>query len=69
MLVTGDVSYHTALDARAEGVALLDLGHSPSERVATQVIHETLCGWAKRNGVTLDVETFWEREPFSALGV
>ena len=35
-LVTGDVDHHTALEARARGVALVDVGHWASEqRVAT----------------------------------
>lgn len=33
VLITGDVYYHTALEARALGIGLLDPGHNATERV------------------------------------
>jgi dinuclear metal center YbgI/SA1388 family protein len=67
VLVTGDVRYHTALEAAAGGMALLDVGHAPSEKVAPEVIQKVLNVWAKETGTELEVETFWEPDPFTLL--
>ena len=67
VLVTGDVRYHIALEAAADGVALLDVGHAPSEKVAPEVIQEVLSVWAEETGTELEVETFWEPDPFTLV--
>ena len=37
-LVTGDVDHHTALEARARGLALIDVGHWASERQVSELL-------------------------------
>ena len=67
-LVTGDVKYHTALEAAIEGFCLLDLGHATSERVAVEVMAAVFRRWAERAGTELDVRTFWEPDVFLPVG-
>lgn len=38
VLVTGDVDHHTALEARARGLALLDVGHWASEKQVIELL-------------------------------
>jgi len=64
VLVTGDVKYHTALEARQAGLALLDVGHGPSERLAVDVLAGRLTAWAAREGEALQVYPLWEPDPF-----
>lgn len=45
VLVTGDVDHHTALEARARGLSLVDLGHWGSER---QVVDLLVAGLRER---------------------
>jgi dinuclear metal center YbgI/SA1388 family protein len=33
LLITGDIKHHTALDARAYGIALIDAGHDGTEKI------------------------------------
>jgi len=40
--VTGDVDHHTALEARARGLALIDVGHWASERQVATLLREGL---------------------------
>jgi dinuclear metal center YbgI/SA1388 family protein len=39
-LVTGDVDHHTALEARARGLVLIDVGHWASERQVAEILAE-----------------------------
>jgi dinuclear metal center YbgI/SA1388 family protein len=41
-LVTGDVRYHSALDAREAGVNIIDLGHFQTEQIAMAPLAERL---------------------------
>jgi len=70
VLVTGDVYYHTALEAQALGIALLDPGHNASERLVGEVWKEVLeAGLAERQAE--DVEVFVSSvptEPFALVG-
>ncbi len=67
VLVTGDVKYHAALEARQAGLALLDVGHGPSERVAVDVIAARLTSWAECAGEELRVFPLWEPDLFAAV--
>jgi len=67
VLVTGDVKYHTALEARDAGLALLDLGHGPTEQVAVDLLAHKIGAWARDRGEELDVCTYREPEPFEAV--
>jgi dinuclear metal center YbgI/SA1388 family protein len=64
LLVTGETSFHTCLEAEANGVSLLLTGHYASERFALERLAEVLAGrfadlsvWASRD----------ERDPLSLL--
>jgi dinuclear metal center YbgI/SA1388 family protein len=55
VLVTGETSFHTCLEAEAEGIALVLPGHYASERFAVEELAEVLAGafprltiWASR---------------------
>jgi dinuclear metal center YbgI/SA1388 family protein len=67
VLVTGDVKYHTALEAREWGLALLDLGHGPTEQVAVDVLAERLGEWARGAAEDLEVHVHREPDPFVAV--
>lgn len=69
VLVTGDVKYHAALEARQAGLSLLDVGHGPSERVAVDLMVSHLRSWASREGRVLTVEPYQESDPFVAVDV
>ena len=64
VLVTGDLKYHTALDAATAGFAVVDVGHGPSEACALPVLHDWLAGWATELGAQLEVAVFREPDPF-----
>jgi putative NIF3 family GTP cyclohydrolase 1 type 2 len=56
LLVTGETSFHTCLEAEARGMALLLTGHYASERFAVEKLAEVLAGqfvgvevWASRD--------------------
>ncbi len=68
VLVTGDVKYHTALEARESGLALLDLGHGPTEQVGVDVLARRLEDWARSAGEDLEVHVHRESDPFAAIG-
>lgn len=64
LLVTGETSFHTCLEAEANGVALLLTGHYASERFGVERLAETLAArfsslvvWASRD----------ERDPIAVL--
>lgn len=50
VLVTGDVKYHPALDALAEGVALIDIGHFAGEIGMVPWLAAELRRWGGRRG-------------------
>jgi putative NIF3 family GTP cyclohydrolase 1 type 2 len=41
-LVTGDFKHHDALKARALGVSVVDVTHSPTERATTKMLADAL---------------------------
>ncbi len=56
LLVTGETSFHTCLEAEAEGIGLLLTGHYASERFAMEQLADKLAGefpdvnvWASRD--------------------
>ncbi len=75
VLITGDVKYHHALDATAEGIALVDLGHFSGEIAMVAWMAQKLQYWLKKKRYTLEVwQTqaqedpirFWQTEAFCA---
>lgn len=65
-LVTGDVKYHDARDAEDLGIALIDAGHFPTERIMVAAVTEQLRNMLAKTGHTeCDVMPCTiERDPF-----
>lgn len=51
VLVTGDVKYHQALDALAEGIALIDIGHFAGEIGMVSWLADELRRWGAKRGL------------------
>jgi putative NIF3 family GTP cyclohydrolase 1 type 2 len=65
VLVTGDVKYHTALDALSEGIAVVDVGHFTGEIGMVSLVAERLRRWARGKKISLPVhETEAQEDPF-----
>ncbi len=65
VLVTGDVKYHPALDALAEGIALIDIGHFAGEIGMVPWLAAELRRWARRRGLAKRVfASVSGRDPF-----
>ncbi len=64
LLLTGDVAYHGAIDALAQGFALVDVGHGPSERVSLDSLAGALEEFASESGASLEVVKFATADPF-----
>jgi dinuclear metal center YbgI/SA1388 family protein len=68
LLVTGDVKYHHALDALAEGIAIADIGHFAGEIGMVPLLAGELKAWAKRKKRKLAVfESRSGSDPFQFL--
>jgi putative NIF3 family GTP cyclohydrolase 1 type 2 len=64
VLLTGEVRYHTALDAAEAGFCLIEIGHDVSERVVLDPLAERLGRWATEIGTALEVEVHREAGPY-----
>jgi dinuclear metal center YbgI/SA1388 family protein len=65
-LVTGDVRFHEAQRARADGLTLIDAGHFASERFMIQELAQRLKKFiCDRQYATEVIELLDERDPFS----
>jgi dinuclear metal center YbgI/SA1388 family protein len=49
ILITGDVKYHEALDAKEEGLIIADVGHYESEIFFIELIYEILKNYSELN--------------------
>lgn len=68
VFLTGDVGHHTALDAAALGVAVVDAGHYATEAFLLWDWHALLAEYASFNQVSLEVHIFSPEKPvFSEL--
>jgi len=67
VLVTGDLKHHVALDASDAGVAVLDLGHAPTEQGALKVMERIVRDLARTEGERLEVETWNPGEPWKPV--
>lgn len=66
VFVTGDVTYHQALEAKTLGVLVVDAGHFSTERTAFYRFAEILKEVLKRNQFDAEVEVYGdEKDPFS----
>ncbi|MCX5757925.1 MAG: Nif3-like dinuclear metal center hexameric protein [Candidatus Hydrogenedentes bacterium] len=63
-LITGDVSYHDALKAQENGLALIDAGHAATEKLILPI----LARYLKKRFKTLKVATWNEPEVFQMFG-
>jgi len=65
VLVTGDVKYHQALDALAEGIALIDIGHFAGEIGMVSWLTQELRAWARRKKISRRIHASTSgRDPF-----
>ncbi len=63
VLVTGDVSYHDALDAQQRGLAVIDAGHAETEKL----IVPTIAKYLRKNLKNLSVSTYTEKRVFQTV--
>jgi putative NIF3 family GTP cyclohydrolase 1 type 2 len=68
LLVTGDVKYHEAREAQAQGIALMDAGHFATEFPAVEGLRQVISTGLQQRGFAAEVLPFsGEREPFYFL--
>ena len=64
--VTGDIGYHTARDAEAAGLRLIDVGHFGSERIFARAMARPLTRKLKKAKIPIPVTAFGgEKDPFA----
>ena len=63
VLVTGDLDYHTSIDANAQGLALIDAGHYGTEFVYITYMEDYL----KKTFPELSVRSMKIKQPYSIL--
>ena len=64
-LVTGDIKFHEAQRARNDGVALIDAGHFPTERIMVSELSNRLRQLFEQRELTIEViEMTAEQDPF-----
>ncbi|MBD1400628.1 Nif3-like dinuclear metal center hexameric protein [Pelovirga terrestris] len=67
-LVTGDIKFHEAQRARADGVALIDAGHFGTEKIMMTKMAELLTSLTAEQGLGLEVITMTtEHDPFVTI--
>ena len=64
LFVTGEIRYHTALEVRDRGLAVLEVGHQASEEPVVDVLVGHL---ARRLPASVPIEAFHENEPFEVI--
>lgn len=68
LLVTGDVKYHEARDAEAQGIALLDAGHFATEQLMVAAVRDFLTSELGRLGYLAEVYAAKnECDPFTTV--
>jgi dinuclear metal center YbgI/SA1388 family protein len=66
VFITGDVTYHQALEAKALGLIVIDAGHFCTERTAFLHFADRLRHLFQQNRFAIEVEVYrGERDPFS----
>lgn len=65
VLITGDIDYHSAVDALEEGICLIDAGHYDTEHFFVEYIAEYLNSKLSALGVNVDIAT--EKSPFTII--
>ncbi len=64
VLVTGDVKYHDALDAKELGLAVIDAGHFATENILLPVLKEHLEQEAKLLNKEVEISIYNDNDPF-----
>lgn len=67
VLVTGDIDYHTAHDALAAGLALIDPGHNAEKIMKTKVAERLSAELAKAGYLTEVIPSAVSTEPFRTI--
>lgn len=68
VLVTGDIKYHEAKQAQAQGIGLIDAGHFHSEQLMVAGLAARLERAAKERGLAIEFrEMTGEQDPFSVV--
>ncbi len=62
LLVTGDLKYHEALDAEAQGVAVIDAGHQGTEQIMASLVADFLRESCKKMGFDTNVSVALRNE-------
>jgi dinuclear metal center YbgI/SA1388 family protein len=62
--LTGDIKYHEAMDAKARGVSLIDIGHYESEKYFVDVLYEAIYG---EIGLDIEILKINSQNPFKFL--
>ncbi len=57
-LLTGDVKYHTALDAKDSGICIIDAGHFPTEKLVSEIFSGILENCPIEIAVSRDKDVF-----------
>jgi len=67
-LVTGDIKFHEAQRARADGMALIDAGHFGTEKIMIKKMAERLTSLIAEQRFGLEVITMTtEQDPFITI--
>jgi len=68
LLLTGDIKYHEAREAEAQGIALIDAGHFNTEIIMVTAIRDFLNSALQQAGHTVEVLTAeCEQDPFRTI--
>ena len=62
VLITGDIDYHSAVDALEEGICVIDAGHFDTEHFFVDYMYDYLKSQLSDNDVEIDKAT--EKSPF-----
>jgi len=66
--VSGDLGYHDARTVEAENLALIDIGHFPSEHLIVDVLVDRLDKILSEKGIDVKIEAYkLEKDPFAVL--
>lgn len=64
VLVTGDVKYHEAIDAKEVGLAIIDAGHFSTENILLPVLKEHLEQQTKLLNKQVEISIYKDNDPF-----
>ena len=61
--LTGDIKYHEAMDAKARGISLIDIGHYESERYFADIMFDVL----KEVNLDVEIKKINSKNPFELI--